>query len=318
MNAAHILCYIGFSDVYKVHNLLEPLNNQYFLLGSSEISRLNAIGYNGGSTSREVLVWISQTIKQQQEKGKINEIEQQALLDHILRFQVAVGSLYDYEDMPFPYIYINFLNFVTLVYPALFALSTARYFTVSNVNGDIIAELLGALCVILHSMFIIGLSKIADHFHQPFGNNLEDLNVLHFLEFTILTSRKLLFAKKIEEVDDLLEIEMDKRRPPIGNGFTKQAEVKPRTQQETLNECPTWANIHAAVNNGSFRYHVTQDQIDQYVQQQAAKAEEENLQLKQNGLDGKIVIPAWKLKIKSVVMFSQQSKILSSDSDGTQ
>ena len=316
INAAHILCYIGFADVYKVHNLLEPLNNQYYLLDSAEISRLNTIGFNGGSTCREVLVWVSQVINQQHVKGKINKVEQQMLLDQILRFRAAVGSLYDYEDMPFPFIYINFLNFITLVYPALFALATARYFTVSSVKGDIVAELLGGLCVFLHSMFIIGLRKIADHFHQPYGNHLEDLNVVHFLEFTIQASRKLLFARQFEEVDDVLEIEMDKYRPPIGNGFMKQAEIKPRQEQETLNELPTWSVIHSAIHRGSFRQNITSEHINQYVAQQTAKAEEENLQLKQTGV---ALSPAARLrKMKSAILFTQKSRKFTLESDTQQ
>ena len=217
LNAAHILCYTGFTSAYKPNNILRPLNERHGLLTEEEMDRLSLIGFGGGSTSREVIVWAIEGVQQQLDTGCITETEKVALVDQLLRFRSAIGSLFDYADLPFPFVYVNFVYLVSLIYPALFAFALGLSFKTDVIHFE--HELVGILCVVINTLFIVGVRRIAQHMHDPFGNYLEDLNVLHYLNFTIQASAKLLFTRTVGPVDEALERQLYAQRPSLGPAY---------------------------------------------------------------------------------------------------
>ena len=59
---------------------------------------------------RQVLSWIITAVQAQYKAGAITDIEKAPLLDQVMRFRAAMGSLFDYQDMPFPFIYVSFVT----------------------------------------------------------------------------------------------------------------------------------------------------------------------------------------------------------------
>jgi len=109
INAAHCLTYIGASAHYNDANLLMPLNSRYNFLTDEELARIRSIGLSGGGATREVLSWVVTTIEENMplEQGHYRK---QALIDQVLGFRRAQGSIMDYQDLPFPFVCVCVLN----------------------------------------------------------------------------------------------------------------------------------------------------------------------------------------------------------------
>lgn len=89
LNAAHLLCYTGFGDVYNEANLLFPLNAKYALLNDSELHRLRSLGFRGGSCYREVLAWAIEGIKLQRREDVIDAMEMDTLVGQVFQLRGA-------------------------------------------------------------------------------------------------------------------------------------------------------------------------------------------------------------------------------------
>lgn len=103
INAAHCLTYIGASKHYTEENLLTPLNNRYNFLTEEELHRVRSIGLSGGGATREVLSWVVTCIEEHM-PAEHGNYRKQAVIDQVLRFRGAQGSIMDYVDMPFPFV----------------------------------------------------------------------------------------------------------------------------------------------------------------------------------------------------------------------
>ena len=208
INAAHCLTYIGASGHYTEDNLLKPLNARYNLLCDDELERLRAIGLAGGGATREVLSWVVTCIEEHM-PAEHGNTRKQAVLDQVLRFRSAQGSIMDYVDLPFPFIYVSFVNVVCILYPALFSLATALSF--DNQPRIPIAwgnEVIGYLSTLLNTIFFLGMHSIARVFQDPFENSYEDLSVLHYCRFEAEASAKILLRAKATALDAQLEHSM--------------------------------------------------------------------------------------------------------------
>lgn len=213
LNAAHALLYLGVSAHYSEENLLLPLNNLYKLLTPAELERLTLIGFSGGTATREVLSWAVTGVQAQYKAGMITHIEKGPLLDQITRFRQTQGSLYDYQDLPFPFIYVSFVTVVCHLYPMLFSSTVALCFdTTPGMHTVWAHELIAFLAVFLNTCFFVGLHGIASKFQDPFENDYEDLSVLHFVRFTIQASAKVLLRAPPPVLDAAAERELAAQR----------------------------------------------------------------------------------------------------------
>jgi hypothetical protein len=76
----------------------------------------------------QVISWAVTAVQAQYKAGTITDIEKGPLLDQVTRFRATMGALYDYQDMPFPFIYVSFVTVVCHFYGLLFAAATALCF----------------------------------------------------------------------------------------------------------------------------------------------------------------------------------------------
>jgi hypothetical protein len=258
MNAAHALLYLGVSAHYSEQNLLLPLNGLYKLLSPAEYARLSAVGFSGGTATREVLSWAVANVQAQYKAGVITDIEKAPLLDQITRFRATQGSLYDCaccvmdiaarllvltcalsilhladQDLPFPFIYVSFVTVVCHLYPALFSATVALCFDTSpGETTDTIVwahELIAFFSVFLNTCFFTGLHGIASKFQDPFENGPEDLSVLHFVRFTCQASAKVLLRAPPPALAAETEEELAAQRnwgPAMGAAFIAPAAAK--------------------------------------------------------------------------------------------
>ena len=213
LNAAHVLLYLGVSPHYSLDNLLLPLNELYRLLSPAEMERLTAVGFSGGTATREVLSWAVTGVQEQYKAGVITDIEKAPLLDQITRFRATQGSLYDFQDLPFPFIYVSFVQVVCHLYPALFSATIALCFDTTPGESTVWAhELIAFFAVFLNTCFFSGLHGIASKFQDPFLNDYEDLNVLHFVRFTCQASAKVLLRAPPPVLDAAAEEKLAAQR----------------------------------------------------------------------------------------------------------
>jgi hypothetical protein len=236
LNAAHVLLYLGVSPHYRESNLLLPLNEQYRLLTEAEMARLSAVGFSGGTATREVLSWAVTGVQAQYKAGAITDIEKAPLLDQVTRFRATMGALYDYQDMPFPFIYVSFVTIVCHLYPALFAASTALCFDTTPGAGTVWAhEVIAFAALLLNTCFFTGMHGIASKFQDPFANDYEDLSVLHFVRFTCQASAKVLLRAPPPVLDEESEEALARQRDwgaNMGAAFAPAAAAAPAEADE--------------------------------------------------------------------------------------
>ena len=249
LNAAHILLYMGVSAHYTADNLLLPLNELYQLLSPAELARLTAVGFSGGTASREVLSWAVTGVQAQYKAGVITDIEKAPLMDQLLRFRATFGSLFDFQDLPFPFIYVSFVTVVCHLYPALFSATVALCFGTTPGEPPVWAhEIIAFLATLLNTVFFTGLHgsacfardvvlpasdslldilpAVASKLQDPFENGPEDLSVLHFVRFTCQASAKVLLRAPPPLLDAAAESALSAQRnwgPNMGAAFDTQS-----------------------------------------------------------------------------------------------
>lgn len=199
MNAAHLLGYIGLTDTYTENNLFKPLNAKYALLNDAEISRIREIGFNGGCAHREVLAWAIEAIRTELNANKINIFDANTLVGEVCMLRAKMGLLYDFADQPIPFSYIHFINLMVFLYLPIFSFGVAVNYapdTPANATNSVF----GFIFVMFYCMAVLGLRGIAQRLQDPFGDDVEDLSVLHYVRFNIEMSRRLLLAASVHPI----------------------------------------------------------------------------------------------------------------------
>ena len=95
-----------------------------------------------------------------------------------------MDGMYDYSDQPPHFFYIHFLVLLSALYLPLFAIDTAyaagwgdeTYFGLDILNGII---------VFLQCIFVVGLRSLGTNMIDPFGEDLEDLSVILYVDATL-------------------------------------------------------------------------------------------------------------------------------------
>lgn len=220
LNAAHILGYIGCTKTYTEDNLFVPFNEKYQLLTEMEFRRVKDIGLTGGSAYREILNWLLRHVQDLYKQKKISDMDKYILLDKVTAFRTAFGQLYDYQDNPIPFIYVNFTYWVSVLYPALFSVAIAM----SHSATDLIwpYELIALLTVFVNTAFATGVRIIACKLLDPLGHDSEDFNLYHYISFITLASIRQLHSAPPPVFDPLEEMHLNDCRINIGSAFTNQ------------------------------------------------------------------------------------------------
>ena len=75
------------------------------------------------------------------------------------------------------------MSFVTTVFLPLFAFNLACSFTAED--GQYTNSVIGGVTVMLYSYIILSMLELSRHLQDVYGSNLEDLNILQFVESSI-------------------------------------------------------------------------------------------------------------------------------------
>ena len=87
----------------------------------------------------------------------------------------------------------------------------------------------GAYVILIEVVFVLGLRSISMQMQNPYGNDVIDFSVMHYITFTLRQSRRICFAKRETGAD---EQELAKDRPPIGRAWMDEYnKLTPRTRR---------------------------------------------------------------------------------------
>ena len=189
-NAAQIAGYVGlnaigqgspysklhFFDVYnKKHNLITP--EEMAILDHHDMD-------NSGLAMKELCTWCQMDVVEAREGGYIDSYQEKLMQDRILAFRAAMDGMYDYTDQPPHFFYIHFLVLLSALYLPLFAVDTA-YAAGWGEETNIGLDILNGVIVFLQCIFVVGLRSLGTKMIDPYGDDLEDLSVILYVESTL-------------------------------------------------------------------------------------------------------------------------------------
>ena len=187
------------------------MNDKYQLLTPSELERIKAIGFPGAMAFREVLQWIMGVLQLEVEANQVTTIEAVDLRKECTQFRGAAGMMLATSDMPIPFIYVSFVLTICMLYPLFFSASVALAFNI-NTNIYYIHEIVAAVIVALNCMFYVSLADVSGKFTDPFGGDIEDLDVLTLVKNTLLGTACVLRSTPLPPLNADAEMRMDASR----------------------------------------------------------------------------------------------------------
>jgi predicted membrane chloride channel (bestrophin family) len=81
------------------------------------------------------------------------------------------------------------------------------------------ADVIGGLIVVLQSIFVLGLRILGQKMNDPYGDDLIDLSVMFFVEFTWTMSNRILKSQFPGEASDEEEKSLERKRQSIGDAW---------------------------------------------------------------------------------------------------
>lgn len=229
LNAAHIAGYVGLSRTYSKQEFFDKLNDRFQLLNKDEMMRIQMLDMDHGCDAfHELVGWCMMDIESAFRKGQIDAREKSALKDKTVQFRASMDGLYEYCDQPIHFFYIHFLCLLSAVYLPLFAADSA-FNAGSGYNVHWTWDLLSGMIVLVQAIFVIGLRLLGQKMSDPFGDDLEDLSVMHYVTDAWKKSNQMLNIKRPSaETSALVEEEMRRsRKTLLAPGYEDPAPPQP-------------------------------------------------------------------------------------------
>eukprot|EP00573_Skeletonema_grethae_P001810 CAMPEP_0201691054 /NCGR_PEP_ID=MMETSP0578-20130828/4317_1 /ASSEMBLY_ACC=CAM_ASM_000663 /TAXON_ID=267565 /ORGANISM="Skeletonema grethea, Strain CCMP 1804" /LENGTH=386 /DNA_ID=CAMNT_0048176177 /DNA_START=84 /DNA_END=1244 /DNA_ORIENTATION=- len=204
-NAAHVAGYVGlnaigmgspysktfFFDHYNADNkLVTPL------LTPEELKVLSHHDMDhSGLCMKELVTWCQMDVAQARKDGYLDSYQEKFMHSKILDFRAAMDGMYDYTDQPPHFFYIHFLVLLSALYLPLFAIDTA-YAGGWGAEKAIGLDILQGIIVFLQCIFVVGLRSLGTKMIDPYGDDLEDLSVINYVEGTLEICATIMGAKQ--------------------------------------------------------------------------------------------------------------------------
>jgi len=216
-NAAQIAGYVGLNAIgqgspYSKTFFFDVYNDQHNLLTPAELKTLSHHDWdNSGLCMKELCTWCQMDAVEARKAGHLDTYQEKYVHDRILQFRAAMDGMYDYTDQPPHFFYIHFLVLLSVLYLPLFAIDTA-YAAGWGEETYIGLDALNGVIVFLQCIFVVGLRSLATKMIDPYGDDLEDLSVILYVEATleicdtIMKSRQPPKAKKTEPNDSFKDM----------------------------------------------------------------------------------------------------------------
>jgi predicted membrane chloride channel (bestrophin family) len=230
MNAAHAAGYVGLSQIYPSGSFFRHMNQSLGLLTDTELARMNEINLDhGGSCNRELIAWCLMEIQHAKSEKLLDPELANTFRTQILQLRASIGQLYNAADLPIPFFYIHFITLLTALYLPLQAISAA----LNAGTGDEThwtADLIAGLIVVLQSVFVIGLRTLGQKMSDPYGDDLIDLSVIHYVTFTWTMSNRVLESQFPESINWSDEQELKWQSKPLGSAWEPPKEMRTRAE----------------------------------------------------------------------------------------
>ena len=228
MNAAHAAGYVGLSLTYNKKSFFDEFNKTMKFLTPKEYSRVSALDMDySGACYKEITTWVMKEIALAENKGYVDSRLANFLRQKLLEGRGAMDSLYDYADQPIHFYYIHFLCLLSALYLPLFAISNACSAGVDE-NVHLSSDIINGVIVLVQAIFVIGLRLLGQQLVDPFGDDLEDLSVLHYVRGGWETSNRVLATHFPDDIDYNAEQKLDKSKAPLGPAW--EADWKPSSE----------------------------------------------------------------------------------------
>jgi predicted membrane chloride channel (bestrophin family) len=199
MNAAHVAAYVGLSDTYTKKNFFNPINKAWKLLTDQEHERMIELNMDGGgSCYRELIAWSLQEILDAEKRKVLDYYTLCIMRQYVLDFRGCIKTLYDYDDQPVSFFYVHFIMLLSTLYLPIFAMSIAA----GAVEADSwLADAVSGLIVFLQALFVIGLRILGQKLSDPYGEDLEDLSVMQYVNVACRASQRIMAAETPPPLD---------------------------------------------------------------------------------------------------------------------
>jgi predicted membrane chloride channel (bestrophin family) len=210
MNAAHVAGYVGLSHAYSRRYFFETMKNEHGLLTETEMELIQHIDMDtdGPDACHALVEFCMKDIDSAYRENLIEVKDFTGLRDKLLAFRGSIDVLYEYSDQPIHFFYIHFLCLLSTLYLPLFAASNAFK---AGEELHYTADFLSGLIVLLQSTFVIGLRMLGRKMVDPYGEDLEDLSVLHYVTSAWHRSQCILHTRFPETVDAALEKQLQEK-----------------------------------------------------------------------------------------------------------
>ena len=189
-NAAQIAGYVGLNAIgqgspYSKEYFFDHYNNEYKLLTDEEMRMLEHHDMNNsGLCMKDLVTWCQADVSEAYREGHLNMLQEQFMMDRILAFRAAMDGMYDYTDQPPHFFYIHFIVLLSSIYLPLFAMDAA--FSAGWGGEQYVGlDILNGLIVLLQCIFVVGLRSLGTKMIDPYGDDLEDLSVILYVESTL-------------------------------------------------------------------------------------------------------------------------------------
>eukprot|EP00187_Rhodella_violacea_P013063 CAMPEP_0184711202 /NCGR_PEP_ID=MMETSP0314-20130426/1892_1 /TAXON_ID=38298 /ORGANISM="Rhodella maculata, Strain CCMP 736" /LENGTH=400 /DNA_ID=CAMNT_0027173249 /DNA_START=116 /DNA_END=1318 /DNA_ORIENTATION=- len=228
LNAANIAAYTGLSLDYPHNTFFVELNKRNIFLTEEEHARMQEVGmHDGGSPFLELCTWAMNEIGAACRAGHITDpLLANTMGGLILGVRGALGGLFNAADQPIHFFYVHFISLLTLMYLPLVALSLSIS---AGAGNDVywLADVVAGLTLILQDFYFIGLRLLGQNMTSPFGDDYEDLSVMHYVNFTWTMSNRILLSKFPKALDAGTEAEIMKNRVSVGHAWNGEKAQEP-------------------------------------------------------------------------------------------
>ena len=227
LNAAHVVGYVGLSHTYTKHAFFDPLNKSLRLLQEDELKYMEQCDMDHKSDCfREITTWCLMEVRTAEAANLIDARLAGMLREKICNFRAALDSMFDYVDQSVHFFYIHFLSLLTAIYLPIFAISSA-YSAGTGEETHWSTDILCGIIVMLQAIFVIGLRLLGQKMLDAYGDDLEDLSVLHYVREAWKTSNRMLASHFPAPVSSQTEEDLTKQATSLGYPWDKSQRQHP-------------------------------------------------------------------------------------------
>jgi predicted membrane chloride channel (bestrophin family) len=176
---------IGQGSPYSKTHFFDVYNEKHGLLSPAEMKALDHHDMdNSGLCMKELCTWCQEDVAEARRLGYLDTYQEKNFHDRILDFRAAMDGMYDWSDQPPHFFYIHFLVLLSALYLPLFAIDTA-YAAGWGEETYVGLDVLNGVIVFLQCIFVVGLRSLGTKMIDPYGDDLEDLSVICYVEATL-------------------------------------------------------------------------------------------------------------------------------------